>query len=66
MLQESLGQVLLQSLQIVELSQAVQVGRGCRGSHPSQVRVGQGVGSPLQVLQRSGVQEGELKYFYMK
>ena len=34
----------------------LQVGRGGRGSHPSQVRVGQGVGSPLQVLQRSGVQ----------
>ena len=69
--QESLGQVLLESLQVVELREAVKVGRGQGGDGAWRPQVGggqgvggqgtggQGVGGPLKVLQ-PGVQQREL------
>ena len=69
--QESLGQVLLESLQVVELREAVKVwrGQGRDGARRPQVgrgqgvggqgTGGQGVGGPLKVLQ-PGVQQREL------
>ena len=69
--QESLGQVLLESLQVVELREAVKVGRGQGRDGARRPQVGrgqgvggqgtggQGVGGPLKVLQ-PGVQQREL------
>ena len=59
--QESLGQVLLERLEMLELLEALEVGRGeGRGLVGCpQVGVGQGVGGPLEILQ-PGVQQWEL------